>query len=327
MHWGSMTRLLLTTLFAMIGISASAQTGIFPTRAIDLIVPATAGGPVDGIARILAERMATSIGQPVVVENVPGAAGRNGVGRVARAMPDGYTIVLGLSSTHVFNGAIYTLPYDVLNDFAPIALIAEAPHLIVSKNDLPAKDLRALIGWLKTNPGEALDGTAGVGSSPHLGGILFQNLTGTKFRFVPYSGAAPAIQDLLAGRIDLFMPQAFELRLVLAGKIKAYAVMAPNRLKAAPNIPTVDEAGAPGLYLSTWYGLWAPKGTPKLIISKLNTAVVEALSDPGLRKRLANLNQNIFPREMQTPEALGALQRAEIKKWWPIIKAAKIKPE
>ena len=321
-----MTRLLLTTLIAMIGFSASAQTEIFPSRAIDLIVPATAGGPVDGIARILAERMATSIGQPVVVENVPGAAGRNGVGRVARAMPDGYTIVLGLSSTHVFNGAIYTLPYDVLNDFAPIALIAEAPHLIVSKNAVPAKDLRALIVWLKANPGEVLDGTAGVGSSPHLGGVLFQNLTGTKFRFVPYSGAAPATQDLLAGRIDLFMPQAFELQLVLAGKIRAYAVMAPAHLKAAPDIPTVDEAGAPGLYLSTWYGLWAPKGTPKIIISRLNTAVVEALSDPGVRKRLTNLNQNIFPREMQTPEALGALQKAEIKKWWPIIKAAKIRP-
>jgi tripartite-type tricarboxylate transporter receptor subunit TctC len=322
-----MKKLLVTTLIAMAAFSAGAQAEGFPSRAINLIVPAAAGGPVDAIARILAERMRTSIGQPVVVENVPGAAGSTGVGRVARAAPDGYTIVIGLSSTHVFNGAIYTLPYDLLNDFAPIALIATAPHLIVSKNAVPAKDLRELIAWLKANPGKALDGTAGLGSAPHLGGILFQNLTGTTFQFVPYSGAAPAIQDLLAGQIDLFIPQAFALQLVLAEKIRAYAVMAPIRLKAAPDIPTVDEAGAPGLYLSTWYGLWAPKGTPNNLIIKLNAAVVEALSDPSVRKRLANLNQNIFPREMQTPEALGAFQKEEIKKWWPIIKAAKITPE
>jgi tripartite-type tricarboxylate transporter receptor subunit TctC len=322
-----MKKLLVTTLIAMAAFSAGAQAEGFPSRAINLIVPAAVGGPVDAIARILAERMRTSIGQPVVVENVPGAAGSTGVGRVARAAPDGYTIVIGLSSTHVFNGAIYTLPYDLLNDFAPIALIATAPHLIVSKNAVPAKDLRELIAWLKTNPGKALDGTAGLGSAPHLGGILFQNLTGTTFQFVPYSGAAPAIQDLLAGQIDLFIPQAFALQLVLAEKIRAYAVMAPIRLKAAPDIPTVDEAGAPGLYLSTWYGLWAPKGTPNNLIIKLNAAVVEALSDPSVRKRLANLNQNIFPREMQTPEALGAFQKEEIKKWWPIIKAAKITPE
>jgi tripartite-type tricarboxylate transporter receptor subunit TctC len=322
-----MKKLLVTTLIAMAAFSAGAQAEGFPSRAINLIVPAAAGGPVDAIARILAERMRTSIGQPVVVENVPGAAGRIGVGHVARAAPDGYTIIIGLSSTHVFNGAIYTLPYDLLNDFAPIALIATAPHLIVSKNAMPAKDLLELIAWLKANPGRASEGTAGVGSAPHLGGVLFQNLTGTTVQFVPYGGAAPAIQDLLAGQIDLFIPQAFELQLVLAGKIRAYAVMAPTRLKGAPDIPTVDEAGAPGLYLSTWYGLWAPKGTPNNLITKLNAAVVEALSDTTVRKRLANLNQNIFSREMQTPEALGAFQKAEIKKWWPIIKAAKIKPE
>src|SRR5450631_638292 len=327
MLWGSMTKLLITTLIALIAFLADAHAEGFPSRAINLIVPAAAGGPTDALARILAERMRASIGQPMVVENVPGAAGSTGVGHVARAAPDGYTIVIGLSSTHVVNAAIYSLPYDVVNDFAPIALIANSPHLIVSKNTVPANDLRELIAWLKASSGKALGGTAGIGSPPHIAAVFFQNLTGTTFQFVPYRGAAPAIQDLLAGQIDLFIPQAFALQLVLAEKIRAYAVMAPIRLKAAPDIPTVDEAGAPGLYLSTWYGLWAPKGTPNNLIIKLNAAVVEALSDTTVRKRLANLNQNIFPREMQTPEALGAFQKEEIKKWWPIIKAAKITPE
>jgi tripartite-type tricarboxylate transporter receptor subunit TctC len=322
-----MTKLLMMTLIALATTMASAQAEVYPSRAINLIVPAAAGGPTDALARILAERMRASIGQPIVVENVSGAAGSTGVGRVARATPDGYTIVIGLSSTHVVNGAIYQLPYDVLNDFAPIALIATTPHLIVSNNAVPAKDLRELIAWLKANPGKALEGTAGVGSPPHIAGVFFQNLTGATFQIVPYRGAAPAIQDLLAGQIDLFFPQAFALQFVLAGKIRAYAVMAPTRLKAAPDIPTADEAGAPGLYVSTWYGLWAPNGTPKDVIAKLNAAVVEALADPTARKRLADQQLDIFPRERQTPEALDAFQKAEIKKWWPIIKAVKIKTE
>ena len=327
MLWGSMTKLLMTTLIALIAFSADAHAEGFPSRAINLIVPAAAGGPTDALARILAERMGASIGQPMIVENVPGAAGSTGVGHVARAAPDGYTIVIGLSSTHVVNAAIYTLPYDVVNDFAPIALIANSPHLIVSKNTVPANDLRELIAWLKASPGKALAGTAGIGSPPHIAAIFFQNLTGTTFQFVPYRGAAPAIQDLLAGQIDLFFPQAFALQFVLAGKIKAYAVMAPTRLRAAPDIPTADEAGAPGLYVSAWYGLWAPNGTPKDVITKLNAAVVEALADPTVRKRLADEQLDIFSREMQTPEALGRFQKAEIKKWGPIIKALKIKTE
>src|SRR5450759_2616127 len=304
-----MTKLLMTTLITLIAFSADAHAEGFPSRAINLIVPAAVGGPTDALARILAERMRASIGQPIVVENVPGAAGSTGVGHVARAAPDGYTIIIGLSSTHVVNAAIYTLPYDVVNDFAPIALIANSPHLIVSKNTVPANDLRELIAWLKANPGKALAGTAGIGSPPHIAAIFFQNLTGTTFQFVPYRGAAPAIQDLLAG------------------KIKAYAVMAPTRLRAAPDIPTADEAGAPGLYVSAWYGLWAPNGTPKDVITKLNAAVVEALADPTVRKRLADQQLDIFPREMQTPEALGRFQKAEINKWGPIIKALKIKTE
>jgi len=322
-----MTKLLITKLIALIAFSADAHAEDFPSRAIDLIVPAAAGGPTDALARILAERMRASIGQPIVVENVPGAAGSTGVGHVARATPDGYTIVIGLSSTHVVNAAIYTLPYDVVNDFAPIALIANSPHLIVSKNTVPANDLRELIAWLKASPGKALGGTAGIGSPPHIAAVFFQNLTGTTFQFVPYRGAAPAIQDLLPGRIDLFFPQALALQFVLAGKIKAYAVMAPTRLRAAPDIPTADEAGAPGLYVSAWYGLWAPNGTPKDVITKLNAAVVEALADPTVRKRLADQQLDIFSREMQTPEALGRFQKAEIKKWGPIIKALKIKTE
>ena len=322
-----MTKLLMTTLIALIAFSADAHAEGFPSRAINLIVPAAVGGPTDALARILAERMRASSGQPIVVENVPGAAGSTGVGHVARAAPDGYTIIIGLSSTHVVNAAIYTLPYDVVNDFAPIALIANSPHLIVSKNTVPANDLRELIAWLKASSGKALGGTAGIGSPPHIAAVFFQNLTGTTFQFVPYRGAAPAIQDLLAGQIDLFFPQAFALQFVLAGKIKAYAVMAPTRLRAAPDIPTADEAGAPGLYVSTWYGLWAPNGTPKDVITKLNAAVVEALADPTVRKRLADQQLDIFPREMQTPEALGRFQKAEIKKWGPIIKALKIKTE
>lgn len=317
----------MATLIALATTTAGAQAEVYPSRALNLIVPAAVGGPTDAIARILAERMRVSLGHPVVVENVPGAAGITGVGRVAHATPDGYTIIIGLSSTHVANGAIYKLPYDVLNDFDPIVLISSTPHLIVSKAALPAQDLRELIAWLKFNPGKALQGTVGVGSPSHIAGVYFQNLTATTFEVVPYRGAAEAMQGLLAGQIDLLFPQAAAFQLAHAGKIKAYAVMAPARLKDAPDIPTVDEAGAPGLYASTWFALWGPKGAPKDAITKLNAAVVAALADPAVRKRFADQQQDIFPREMQTPEALGTFQRAEIKKWWPVIRAAKIKPE
>jgi tripartite-type tricarboxylate transporter receptor subunit TctC len=322
-----MTKLLIATLIALATTTAGTQAEVYPSRALNLIVPAAVGGPTDAIARILAERMRTSLGQSVVVENVPGAGGTTGVGRVARAAPDGYTIVMGLSSTHVVNGAIYKLPYDVLNDFDPVVLISSTPHLIVSKTSVPAKDLQELIAWLKANPGKALQGTVGVGSPPHIAGVYFQNSTSTTFEVVPYRGAAEAMQGLLAGQIDLLFPQAVAFQMARAGKIRAYAVMAPARLKDAPDIPTVDEAGAPGLYASTWFALWAPKGTPKDAIAKLNAATVEALADPTIRKRLADQQQDIFPREMQTPEALGKFQKAEIEKWWPVIRAAKIKAE
>jgi tripartite-type tricarboxylate transporter receptor subunit TctC len=284
----------------------------YPSHPVTMIVPLAAGGPIDTIARIVAEGMRASLGQPIIIENVTGASGSLGVGRVARAY-------LG---THVFNGAAYALPYDLLNDFEPVALLVSNPLLIVAKKAMPANDLQELIAWLKANPGKASEGTTGVGGSSHVAGIYFQKETGTSFQLVPYRGAAPVMQDLLAGQIDLMFDfAANSLPQVRFGTIKAYAVTAPSRLPAAPDIPTVDEAGLPGFYMSAWEGIWVPKGTPKTIVDKLNAAVVNALADPSVRRRLTDLGQEIYPRDQQTPEALAALQRSEIKKWWPLIKA------
>lgn len=294
----------------------------YPSRPVTMVVPLAAGGPIDAIARIVGEGMAVSLGQPVIIENVTGASGSLGVGRVARAAPDGYTLSLGYLGTHVFNGAAYALPYDLLNDFEPIALLVSNPLLIVAKRAMPANDLQELIAWLKANPDKASEGTTGVGGSSHVAGIYFQKETGTRFQLVPYRGAAPIMQDLLAGQIDLMFDfAANSLPQVRSGTIKAYAVTAPSRLPAAPDIPTVDEAGLPGFYMSAWEGIWAPRGTPKTVIDKLNTAVVNALADPSVRRRLTDLGQEIYPRDQQTPEALAALQRSEIKKWWPLIKS------
>jgi tripartite-type tricarboxylate transporter receptor subunit TctC len=309
-----------------LGGVAGAQ--VYPSRAITLVVPFSAGGPTDALARILAGPMRQALGQPVIIENVTGAGGTIGVGRVARSAPDGYTMSLGIWPTHVLNGAIYTLQYDVQKDFEAVALLASNPQLIVAKNSMPAKNLDELIAWLKANPGKATQGTVGAGSSQHISGVFFQRATGTQFQFVPYRGAAPAVQDLIGGHIDLMFDQASSsLPHVRGGEIKAYAVAAHTRLASAPDIPTVDEAGLPGFYISVWAGMWAPRGTPKDVIAKLNTAVVAALSDPSVRQKLAELGQEIPPREQQTPAALSALQKAEIDKWWPIIKAANIKAE
>ncbi len=320
---------LLQTIFAFavaLGGSSTAMAQPHPSRPITIIVPFAAGGPTDVIARTMAQHMRTSLGQNVIVENVAGANGNIGVGRVARAAPDGYTISIGHWSTHVVNGAVYPLPYDLLKDFEPISLIATNSYLIVAKNAVPANDLKSFIAWLKANPDKASEGTAGPGSPQHVSGVFFQNATGTRFQFVPYRGAAPAMQDLLAGQIDMIIDDPTNsLPQVRAGKIKAFAVTARSRLAAAPDIPTVDEAGLPGFYFSRWHALWAPRGTPKDVIAKLNTAVVGALADPAVRSRLADLGQEIFPREQQTPQALGAYHKAEIEKWWPMIKAAGIK--
>jgi tripartite-type tricarboxylate transporter receptor subunit TctC len=306
---------------------AAAQS--YPSRPVTLVVPFAAGGPVDVLARIMAERMKVSLGQPVIIENVAGAAGSIGVARVARASPDGYTLSIGPgSSTHVANGAIYALPYDVVKDFEPISLIGTMSEIIVARKTIPANDLKELIAWLKVNPDKSSQGTSGIGSAGHIAGVYFQKETGTRFAFVPYRGLAPAMQDLLAGQVDLMIDvPTSALPQVRAGAIKAFAVTAKQRLASAPDIPTVDEAGLTGFHASVWYALWAPKGTPQDVIARLNGAVVEALADPAVRARLAEIGQEIVPREQQTPAALAALQRAEIEKWWPIIKAANIKGE
>jgi tripartite-type tricarboxylate transporter receptor subunit TctC len=305
---------------------ASAQS--YPSRPITVVVPFAAGGPTDTIALILAEGMQKALGQPLVVENVAGAAGSIGVGRVVQAAPDGYTIGIGHWSTHVLNGAIYALPYDLRTDLAPIAMVAANPQIIIGKIALPADNLMQLITWLKSNPDRALQGTAGIGSPSHVAGVYFQNITGMRFQFVPYRGGAPAMRALLAGQMDLGFEQAANvLPHIRNGTIKAYAVTGNARLAAAPEIPTVDEAGLPSFYISVWHGLWAPSGTPSAVIAKLNAAVVKALADPQVRQRLIDLAQEIPSGDRQTPEALAAYQTEEIEKWWPVIKSAGIKAE
>src|ERR1700730_2612078 len=300
----------------------------YPSHPITMVLPFAAGGRDDTLARIIAARMQVSLGQPVIVENVSGAAGTIGVGRVARAAPDGYTISVGPMNSHVLTGAIYKLPFDLLKDFEPVALIANNPSVVVSKKEAPAKDLKELIAWVKANREKVLVGTSGVGAATHLGGILFENLTGAHVQFVPYRGTGPSMQALVAGQIDLIFDQlSSSLPQLQEGTIRSYALMAKQRAAAAPDIPTVDEAGLPGLYLPVWTGMWVPKDTPKDIIDKLNGAVVESLADATVRKRLADIGQEIYPREQQTPEALRAYHKAEIEKWWPIVKAAGIKAE
>jgi tripartite-type tricarboxylate transporter receptor subunit TctC len=315
---------------AVLGLSlfagADAGAQVNPSRPLTMVVPFAAGGPNDAIARTLAERMQASLGQPITIENVDGSAGSIGTGRLARAAPDGYTLGIGYWGTHVANGALYALDYDVVTNFEPISLLVESPLLIVARKSAPAQNLGELVGWLGSNPDKSSWAVPGSGS--HVASVFFQKETGTRFRLVPYRGAGPAIEDLAAGRIDMAMLNAGPvLPQVRAGAIKAYAVTAPRRLAAAPDIPTVDEAGFPGLYSSVWFGFWAPAGTPKDAIARLNVATVEALADPGVRARLEGLAQEIFPRARQTPQALAALQKSEIAKWWPIIKAAGIRGE
>jgi tripartite-type tricarboxylate transporter receptor subunit TctC len=319
-------RLLAAALLA--GLVGTAQAQPYPSRPVTFVVPFAAGGPTDTLARILTERMRVPLGQAVVIENATGAAGSIGVGRVARAAPDGYTVSIGHWSTHVVNGAIYALPYDLLADFEPVALLPANPQLIVTKTSVPAKDLKELIDWLKQNQEKISAGTAGAGSASHVSGAYLQSITGTRFPFIPYRGTGPAIQDLIAGQLDIMVDQSSNsLPHVRNGKIRAYAVTAKSRLASAPDIPSVDEAGMPGFYISVWHGLWVPKGTPKEVIARLTAAVQETLADPAIQARLAELGQTIPPREQQTPEGLAAHHKAEIDKWWPIIKAANIKGE
>jgi tripartite-type tricarboxylate transporter receptor subunit TctC len=310
------------------GWIAGATAETYPSRPITLVVPYAAGGPADVIARIVAGRMRDSLGQTIVIENVTGAGGSTGTGRVARAVPDGYTIMIGNWSTHVANGVLYTLPYDLMNDFEPISLIATEQNLIVAKKAVPADNLQQFIAWLKANANTATGGTSGVGGPSHVAAILFQKAIGTQFQLVPYRGAGPALQELMAGRIDMMIVgPSIVLPHLNDGTIKAYAVAAKSRLAAAPDIPTSDEAGLPDFHIAVWQGLWAPKGTPKDVIAVLNSAVGEALSAPTVRQRLTELAQEVPPPERQGPQVLRAYQKAEIAKWWPIIEAARIKGE
>jgi tripartite-type tricarboxylate transporter receptor subunit TctC len=309
-------------------IASHSSAQPYPSRPITMVLGFAAGGPADTTARILAERMRVSLGQPVIIENVAGASGSIAGSRVARAAGDGYTVIFGNWATHVLNGAVYPLQYDLLSDFEPVSLLVSESMLITSRKGMAAKDLRELIAWIKANPGKASAGTGGGGSVAHVVGVLFEKETSTRFTFVPYRGLGPAMQDLVSGQIDIiFDTSANSLQHVRAGSIKAYAVTTKSRLAEASEIPTVDEAGLPGFYASNWRAIWAPRATPKHIITKLNDAAMDALADPVVRQRLAHLGQEIFPREQQTPEALGALHKAEVKKWWPLIKAAGIKAE
>jgi tripartite-type tricarboxylate transporter receptor subunit TctC len=321
----SLTTLTLAALLIGAGNLAAED---YPSRTVTMVVPFAAGGGADVVARIVADGMRRSLGRPVVVENVTGAGGSIGVARVARAAPDGYTIGSGGWGTYVANGAFYALPYDLRTDFAPVSLLPAEPLVILARKDLPAANLQELVAWLKANPGKAMMGTTGRGSPEHVFALHLQKQTGTQFQFVSYRGAGQALQDLIAGQIDVMMPvAALALTQLHSGNLKVLAISTPRRSAIASEIPTVEEAGLPGLAFTNWRGVFAPRGTPKAIVARLNAAIADALAEPTAHQRLTDLGQEFWAPEQQTPEALGALQHAEIEKWWPIIKSAGITAE
>ena len=320
-------RKLVLAVFAALLISGSgARADNFPSHPITIIVPFSAGGPSDAMARVLAERMKLTLGEPFVIENVTGAGGSIGVGRAVRSPPDGYTVSFGHLGTHVANGAIYKLGYDVVADLEPVVLLPSNPMIIVSRNAVPAKSLTELLAWLKSRPSPPTAGTAGAGSGSHIAGLYFEKVSGIKLQYVPYRGTAPALTDLVAGQIDIIVDQTSNsISQVRAGNIRAYGVTADKRVASAPDVPTTDEAGLPGFLMTLWSGLWVPKGTPKDIVAKLNAAAVDALNDPAVKKQLESLGLQMPRQDQLAPQALGDWQKAEIAKWWPIIKAADVK--
>ena len=323
-----MRRVVWATFIALLSLGSAAHADNYPSHPITIVVPFAAGGPSDAMARILSERMKTTLGEAVLVENVTGAGGSIGVGRAVRSPPDGYTISFGHLGTHVCNGAIYRLGYDLVDDLEPVVLLPSNPMIIVSKTAVPAKSLAELLAWLKAPPSPATAGTAGAGSGSHVAGLYFENVTGLKLQYVPYRGTAPALNDLVAGQIDLMIDQTSNsINQVRAGTIRAYAVTDDKRVESAPDIPTTDEAGLPGFHMTLWSGMWVPKRTPKEIVARLNAAVVEALNYPLVRKQLGNLGLQIPAGDRLTPEELGIWQKTEIAKWWPMIRAAEVKVE
>ena len=319
---------LLIATFMGLGWSRTCGAEDYPARPISMIVPFPAGGATDTVARFLGEKIRAILGQPIIIENVGGAAGSLGVARAVRSAGDGYTLSIGTSTTHMLTGGLYALPFDLLKDLEPVIEIGSEPLLIVGKKNLPADDLKGLIDWLKVNPDKASVGIAGVGATGHLTGISFQKETGTKFQFVPYRGNAPAMQDLLAEQIDFMIEPSSNFKALLgAGSVKPFAITGRMRLPSSPNIPTADEAGLPGFFASLWYGLWVPKGTPKEIIAKLNATVSQILADPQVKQRFDELGIQITPINQQSPEALRDFQKAEAERWWPIMRASNIKAE
>jgi tripartite-type tricarboxylate transporter receptor subunit TctC len=321
-------RTFLATILLGLAATGMAAAQTYPTRPVTMIVPFPAGGATDTLARFLGERMRPILGQPVIIENVAGAAGSLGVGRAVRSPADGYTLSIGTSTTHMLTGGLYALQFDLLRDLEPVIQIGSEPLLIVGRKSLPADDLKGLIAYLKANPDKASVGIAGVGATGHLTGISFQKETGTKFQFVPYRGNAPAMQDLLAEQIDFMIEPSSNFKSLLgAASVKPFAITGAKRLPSSPDIPTADEAGLPGFFASLWYGLWVPKDTPKDVVAKLNATMVQVLADPQVKKRFDELGIEITPLVQQSPEALRAYQKAEAERWWPIIKAANIKME
>ena len=321
-------RIIAIAALAVVTSGPGANAQVYPSRPITMNVPYAAGGPLDVMVRVVADGLRAALGQAIVIENVAGAGGSLGVGRAARAAPDGYTISAGNWSTHVANGAVYALPYDLRSDFDPVSLLPYEANVIIARKNFPASTLGELITWLKQNPDKASAGTSGIGGPSYMVAAFFQIRTGTRFALVPYRGAGPALLDLVAGQVDIMSTgPAIALPHIRDGAVKVYAVTAKDRLAAAPDIPTTDEAGLPGFYFSAWAGLWVPKGTPRDIIDRLDAAVRDALADPTIRRRLAVLAIEVPPPEQLGPKTLGAFHKAEIDKWWPIIKAAGIKGE